>query len=116
MGLLSAQVPQGGILGALTDPQFYKDVGQRLTGLLGSPLPTQQELDAAIPNGPYSVMDEPLKQAAIHKMINLGLMLGPITYHGSPHTFDSFKAEKIGTGEGAQAYGYGLQRIGNKPA
>jgi hypothetical protein len=29
-------------------------------------------------------------------------------YHGSPHKFDSFDASKIGTGEGAQAYGHGL--------
>jgi hypothetical protein len=29
-------------------------------------------------------------------------------YHGSPHSFDRFDASKIGTGEGNQAYGYGL--------
>jgi hypothetical protein len=29
-------------------------------------------------------------------------------YHGSPHTFDRFDINKIGTGEGAQAYGHGL--------
>jgi hypothetical protein len=29
-------------------------------------------------------------------------------YHGSPHKFDRFDASKIGTGEGAQAYGHGL--------
>lgn len=29
-------------------------------------------------------------------------------YHGSPHDFDAFSMEKIGTGEGAQAYGHGL--------
>jgi hypothetical protein len=29
-------------------------------------------------------------------------------FHGSPHDFDRFDASKIGTGEGAQAYGYGL--------
>lgn len=28
-------------------------------------------------------------------------------YHGSPYDFDKFDASKIGTGEGAQAYGYG---------
>ena len=25
-------------------------------------------------------------------------------YHGSPHDFDEFSTESIGTGEGAQAY------------
>ena len=29
-------------------------------------------------------------------------------YHGSPHDFDKFTTEAIGTGEGAQAYGHGL--------
>lgn len=29
-------------------------------------------------------------------------------WHGSPHGFDKFSLNKIGTGEGAQAYGYGL--------
>ena len=33
----------------------------------------------------------------------------PLTvWHGSPHKFDKFDASKIGTGEGAQAYGHGL--------
>ena len=31
-----------------------------------------------------------------------------IAYHGSPHDFDKFQMDKIGTGEGAQAYGHGL--------
>jgi len=29
-------------------------------------------------------------------------------YHGSPHDFDRFSLDAIGTGEGAQAYGHGL--------
>jgi hypothetical protein len=33
---------------------------------------------------------------------------GFTAYHGSPHSFDQFKTEAIGTGEGAQAYGHGL--------
>lgn len=37
------------------------------------------------------------------------LASGPIVaYHGSPYDFDAFDAGKIGTGEGAQAYGHGL--------
>ncbi len=31
-----------------------------------------------------------------------------ILQHGSPHNFEQFQLEKIGTGEGAQAFGYGL--------
>jgi len=29
-------------------------------------------------------------------------------FHGTPHTVDKFSMDKIGTGEGAQAYGHGL--------
>lgn len=35
-------------------------------------------------------------------------------YHGSPHTFDRFDMSKIGTGEGAQAYGHGLYFAGRE--
>ena len=36
-------------------------------------------------------------------------MMGAIkVFHGSPHKFDKFDMSKIGTGEGAQAYGHGL--------
>jgi len=36
-------------------------------------------------------------------------LMGAIkAYHGSPHKFDKFDISKIGTGEGAQAYGHGL--------
>jgi hypothetical protein len=48
----------------------------------------------------------------------VGEMLGPMrgkppmaeidVYHGSPHRFEEFDASKIGTGEGAQAYGHGI--------
>jgi len=33
---------------------------------------------------------------------------GITAYHGSPHDFDRFSTARIGTGEGAQAYGHGL--------
>lgn len=35
-------------------------------------------------------------------------------WHGSPHTFDEFRMDKIGTGEGAQAYGHGLYFAGDR--
>lgn len=48
-------------------------------------------------------------QTAYEAAMNIGpLGLGKIVYHGSPHKFDKFDASKIGTGEGAQAYGHGI--------
>ena len=46
---------------------------------------------------------EPLKASTINT-----LRRGIEAWHGSPHKFDKFSLEKIGTGEGAQAYGHGL--------
>lgn len=36
-------------------------------------------------------------------------------YHGSPHDFEQFDTSKIGTGEGAQAYGHGLYFAEHEP-
>ncbi len=36
------------------------------------------------------------------------VMRSVMAWHGSPHQFDKFSLGKIGTGEGAQRYGYGL--------
>jgi hypothetical protein len=41
------------------------------------------------------------------------MRMGIKAYHGSPHDFDQFSMSKIGTGEGAQAYGHGLYFAGN---
>jgi len=37
-----------------------------------------------------------------------GGLLAQALFHGTPHKFDVFDLNKIGTGEGAQAYGHGL--------
>lgn len=41
-------------------------------------------------------------------MVKNGMIQPITTWHGSPHKFDAFDSSKIGTGEGAQAYGHGL--------
>lgn len=40
-------------------------------------------------------------------------MAGITAFHGSPHKFSKFDMSKIGTGEGAQAYGHGLYMAEN---
>jgi hypothetical protein len=42
------------------------------------------------------------------------LRMGIKAYHGSPHDFERFDSSKIGTGEGAQAYGHGLYLAENE--
>lgn len=58
------------------------------------------------------------EQEAIEAMKQAGLSAERakymVAYHGTPHDFDQFSMDKIGTGEGAQAYGYGLYFAENK--
>lgn len=42
------------------------------------------------------------------EQMSAGDVLDQRAFHGSPHSFDKFSSEKIGAGEGAQSYGYGL--------
>ena len=54
------------------------------------------------------------QSSGIYSPENLAMAITPMgmgaikAYHGSPHLFDKFDMSKIGTGEGAQAYGHGL--------
>lgn len=51
-------------------------------------------------------------RGALESGMESGAIVDPrmqaIAYHGSPHKFEKFDPSKIGTGEGAQAYGHGL--------
>lgn len=62
--------------------------------------------------------DQPLSDANISvggDKVNSGSRyLDQSVFHGSPHRFDKFTLDAIGTGEGAQAYGWGLYFAGNK--
>ena len=67
--------------------------------------------------GEWTGMSDPQNQAlALMNPMEVGPSGGLVgllnkvikAYHGSPHDFDAFSMDKIGTGEGAQAYGHGL--------
>ena len=49
-----------------------------------------------------------LASKAIPNAVPDGSVLGATVWHGSPHSFNKFRRDRIGTGEGAQAYGHGL--------
>ena len=56
------------------------------------------------------------QNVTMQDMLNsgIGVMPAAITaWHGSPHVFDKFDMSKLGTGEGAQAYGHGLYAAEN---
>lgn len=94
-------------------PDFYSNRANELAGLISQmslrDLPpvdmnTLKSSQMADPEGRQRVLD------AINAFgpQNLGGFGAITAYHGSPHKFDKFKMDKIGTGEGAQAYGHGL--------
>lgn len=62
----------------------------------------------------YQATDEegigygPKTKALAQKMAESYNPMGMTVWHGSPYKFTKFDASKIGTGEGAQAYGHGL--------
>ena len=62
---------------------------------------TQEFIDTGKLYGPKS-------EALAMKMAEGYNPMGMTVYHGSPHLFQKFDLAKIGTGEGAQAYGRGL--------
>jgi hypothetical protein len=70
-------------------------------GLL-APLAATKQGAAAAAKGLLAMGDNLAAPATLNKQT------GAIVWHGSPHKFDKFDASKIGTGEGAQAYGHGL--------
>jgi len=67
------------------------------------------------PNGETFSMSRavPADASKVVQMPDGAQLVGPTTfsiraYHGTPHKVDKFTTAKIGTGEGAQAYGWGL--------
>lgn len=110
-----AALPQGGL--------FDEDVLEtgerqpRLPGDVGAvreeERPTPQE---ELPPGEFRLTAQ---EAKPRKANQAGLLLDgealfQAAYHGSPHVFDEFSLHKIGTGEGSQAYGWGLYFAGDK--
>jgi hypothetical protein len=77
-----------------------------LLGLFGLDNPGAQQTNA---NGIAQMLAAalPMVAATVAKVAPEAIQ-GIKAYHGSPHDFDQFLASKIGTGEGAQAYGHGL--------
>jgi hypothetical protein len=79
-------------------------------------------VESAIPQDPNQISKQAMQQwqsgdkvGAVETMAGGMPQTGAIrAYHGSPHKFDKFDINQIGTGEGAQAYGHGLYFAGNE--
>jgi hypothetical protein len=89
--------------------------GRDITAMLQSPIHGGFNPDAALHT---SLAAAPLALTArtgrTAEEIATGAAPAITAYHGSPHSFDRFDINQIGTGEGAQVYGHGLYFAGNE--
>lgn len=97
-------------------------IKRRVKGLLSDPVGSmQQAVDNAFPttyeaqNAIAQLRGQPYNHDALQayntKLDSAAMNFAPMgitVWHGSPHKFSKFDMSKIGTGEGAQAYGHGL--------
>lgn len=102
------------------DPQEEQSMGQTAFEMLASFIPGVGQLLAGRDIERARRAGDPAAAAmAATEFLPFGRLAGmmrrpgPImseidVYHGSPHRFEEFDASKIGTGEGAQAYGHGI--------
>jgi hypothetical protein len=92
-------------LGMLTQPlanaqQAIGDAGYNAAGPIGG------MLGMLAPEA--ALMMTPGRVGNLAKPNVLPRQAGILAYHGSPYKFDRFDMNRIGSGEGAQAYGHGL--------
>ena len=100
----------GGALNREIKPQDTLDAA----ALSLSPVPLVGDAAGLLADG-YRYATDPSSRTPLNYGLSaLGALpfvpaMGAVTaWHGSPHKFDKFDMSKIGTGEGAQAYGHGL--------
>ena len=85
---------------------FLRRLKAALDDLFGRPVFTDEDVrglleaawQSALVNGPTMAVQEADGSTASEQVV----------FHGTPHTVDRFSLQKIGTGEGAQAFGWGL--------
>jgi hypothetical protein len=81
--------------GQVTEPPLYRFMRGNVQSFLNS-----------IPD-PSKMTPEQQLAMGLNANPIMGL-LGTTAFHGSPHTFNKFDISKLGTGEGAQAFGHGM--------
>lgn len=86
----------------MPNPEYQGNKDDALTALLSIYGGNALNPAAAIPKNSVGVL------AGRKALDGAKAPKGITAYHGSPHDFDKFDLSKIGTGEGAQAYGHGL--------
>jgi hypothetical protein len=117
VGQLLQAIKPADVLGISGAERAYSDIGMGKApqpmdvvdtlalgagGLVGTKAAVKSGVAAAKYSAPK--VGETLENYAVRT----GLVLPLDAYHGSPYTFERFDISKVGTGEGAQAYGHGI--------
>lgn len=89
--------------GLLSDPM---GTVEQMGGILADDAKTTAARNARMVHQPETITPQDVN-ATMASALNFA-PLGMTVWHGSPHKFTKFDMSKIGTGEGAQAYGHGL--------
>jgi hypothetical protein len=133
MGLVADALTRANEFATMQDPRYGDKRQNQTLGILadvlglGSIAKTADRLSYGDPltnakkaNVPFlkpetadALMMAPLSPRTAMAAMGMGMGDNALTraatvWHGSPHKFDKFDSSKIGTGEGAQAYGHGL--------
>lgn len=119
VGLLGGQRPQGTLASTIagyTPPQMQAMSNQQVMDYARNVAQTAQQnlqnqmsdLDKALVMGQQGIQVGD-REALARLMEQVPGLMGATAYHGTPHTIrGKFDISKVGTGEGAQAYGHGM--------
>ena len=108
--------PLDQLAGMARDDGFPFETADDLLKAIDSSLRGEEVFADAATGATFSLSDSRAKPEDASKVTVLpdgSQLVGPTTFsiqafHGTPHKVDKFSMDKIGTGEGAQAYGWGL--------
>ena len=87
---------------------FIQNPGTSLQQMVGYANDRAGAYNQALSESAKEPLTGPKTQALASQMAEGYSPVGMTVYHGSPYKFKAFDPAKIGTGEGAQAYGHGL--------
>lgn len=87
---------------------FVTNTGRYVTRHEGTDLIKNADPSVRMTAGILDARSLPLDSSTRQQAKASGAEPSITAYHGSPHDFDRFDMSRIGTGEGAQAYGHGL--------
>ena len=90
------------------EPEEYKKIEDAYTEALGPGVSSPGQNPQEAPSFTNSITGK----AKVYKQQSV--VYNQTAYHGSPHKFDRFDLGAIGTGEGAQAHGWGLYFAADK--